>query len=173
MKTSIQSGGEETAPLYSNLPISSQAVGQDGFILSQYTCSGANISPPLDIAGIPKAAKSLAIIVDDPDAPHANWVHWVAWNIPVVRHIREARQMEEQGVNDFRQSRYDGPCPPEIPPKRTWRRRCKDTSWVLGNWSPCIKNENWGRVEVRRSCGPTLNSKWKRLRNLVAIRLDM
>ena len=59
---------KEAMVTYGKLKISSQAVGEDGFILSQYTCSGANISPPLDIAGIPKATKSVAIIVDDPDA---------------------------------------------------------------------------------------------------------
>ncbi|MDO6430352.1 YbhB/YbcL family Raf kinase inhibitor-like protein [Flavitalea sp. BT771] len=102
----------QTEVSYYTMKISSEAVDEKGFILPQYTCSGANISPPLDIAGIPEGTRSLAIIVDDPDAPGGDWVHWVAWNIPVTRHIKEARQMEEQGVNDFRQNRYDGPCPP-------------------------------------------------------------
>jgi len=91
--------------------IGSRALGEGGFLFPQYTCSGANISPPLDIKGIPDHTKSLAILVDDPDAPTHEWVHWIAWNIPVMEHIKEAREMEEEGVNDFRQQRYDGPCP--------------------------------------------------------------
>ncbi len=106
-------GKKETASDASyRIIVGSQGVRRDGFLLSQYTCTGANISPPLDIAGIPKASKSLAIIADDPDAPKGDWVHWVAWNIPVIPHIKEAREMEIQGINDFRNNRYDGPCPP-------------------------------------------------------------
>lgn len=102
------------APIaYSRLKISSEGVDGNGFILSQYTCTGANINPPLDIEGVPDGTKSLAIIVDDPDAANGDWVHWVAWNIPVLRHIKEARAMEAQGLNDLRQNRYDGPCPPQ------------------------------------------------------------
>src|SRR5579872_1110516 len=112
MKQTIQAEAGTTASSCSTLNIGSEAVGKDGFILSQYTCVGANITPPLDIGGIPKDAKSLAIIMDDPDAFSGNWVHWIAWNIPVLSHLKEARQMEEQGMNDLHQKRYDGPCPP-------------------------------------------------------------
>lgn len=94
------------------LHISSPDFDANGFIPSRFTCDGANINPPLDIADVPSNAKSLALIVDDPDAPIRAWVHWLAWNIPVVQHIQEDTLLREQGVNDFRQNRYGGPCPP-------------------------------------------------------------
>ncbi|HVU97092.1 MAG TPA: YbhB/YbcL family Raf kinase inhibitor-like protein [Puia sp.] len=112
MKAVVPTNGEKKGAPYNPLNISSEGVGEDGFILSTYTCSGANISPPLDIGGIPEATKSLAIIVDDPDAPGGTWVHWVAWNIAPLSHIKEARQMEKEGINDLHKRRYDGPCPP-------------------------------------------------------------
>lgn len=50
--------------------------------------------------------------MDDPDAPIRPWVHWLAWNMPVMHHIKEDTPFKEQGINDFRENRYGGPCPP-------------------------------------------------------------
>lgn len=94
------------------LHISSPAFREMGSIPQKYTCKGANVNPPLDIAHIPDAAKTLAIIVEDPDACVQNRVHWLAWNIPVVRHIIEERTMEYEGMNDFGLQRYTGPYSP-------------------------------------------------------------
>jgi len=77
----------------------------------QYTCGGANINPALDIEAVPPGTKSLAIIMEDLDATGDVFVHWVAWNIPVVKHLCEARKMEAPGFNDFHVSIYKGPCP--------------------------------------------------------------
>jgi len=97
---------------YKTLAVSSPAFSANGLIPSKYSCDSVNCNPPLDILHIPKEAKSLAIIVDDPDAPRGTWVHWVVWNIPVTTTIEENIVPGEQGTNDFHQSRYDGPCPP-------------------------------------------------------------
>jgi Raf kinase inhibitor-like YbhB/YbcL family protein len=94
------------------LHISSPEFDAHSFIPSRYTCDGANVNPPLDITDIPSGTKSLALIVDDPDAPIRPWVHWLAWNIPVAKHIKEDTLLKEQGVNDFRENKYGGPCPP-------------------------------------------------------------
>jgi hypothetical protein len=94
------------------MKISSPAFKQDEMIPAKYTCDGTNINPPLDIEGIPKEAKCLALIVEDPDAPHGTWVHWVVWNIPVTHHLKEDSVHGIQGVNDFRKHTYGGPCPP-------------------------------------------------------------
>ncbi|THU36079.1 YbhB/YbcL family Raf kinase inhibitor-like protein [Niastella caeni] len=94
------------------LHITSPEFEGNGFIPSRFTCDGANVSPPLDVHDIPNTAKSLALIVDDPDAPIRAWVHWLAWNIPVAQHIKEDTEFKDQGVNDFRQNKYGGPCPP-------------------------------------------------------------
>ncbi len=97
---------------YSQLKISSTAFQHEDMIPVQYTCDGKNINPPLDIEHIPEAAKCLALIVDDPDAPAGDWVHWVVWNIPVTHHIRENEVHGIEGINDFDQQHYGGPCPP-------------------------------------------------------------
>ncbi len=94
------------------LSITSPAFREMGSIPPRYTCKGANINPPLDINRIPDEAKTLAVIVEDPDALVQGRVHWIAWNIPVVRHIIEERTMEYEGTNDFGLQRYTGPYSP-------------------------------------------------------------
>lgn len=94
------------------LLISSPAFSHLGSIPPKYGCDGENISPPLTIQNIPEGCRSLAIIVEDPDAPAHTWVHWLAWNIPPLKQIEAGRQMEEEGLNDFGSKGYGGPCPP-------------------------------------------------------------
>ena len=83
----------------------------NGIIPDKYTCNGSNINPPLAISNIPSETKTLALIVDDPDAPMKTFVHWVMWNIPVAN-IEENSAPGEQGKNDFNKNKYSGPCPP-------------------------------------------------------------
>nr|WP_237710108.1 YbhB/YbcL family Raf kinase inhibitor-like protein [Pyrococcus sp. ST04] len=94
---------------------------ENGIIPKKYTCEGADINPPLRIENIPENAKTLAIIVEDPDAPGGTFIHWVAWNIPVTTEIPEGIPKEAvvekpihmiQGINDFGRVGYNGPCPP-------------------------------------------------------------
>jgi Raf kinase inhibitor-like YbhB/YbcL family protein len=97
------------------LQIVSPAFRLNELIPKKYTCDGKDVNPPLLIESIPSGAKSLALIVDDPDAPVGTWVHWVVWNIsPGTREIKEdsVPKGAEQGVNDFRKNDYGGPCPP-------------------------------------------------------------
>jgi hypothetical protein len=97
---------------FKTITISSPAFKQNEMIPSKYTCDGVNINPPLDLQNIPPQAKSLTVIVDDPDAPAGTWVHWTIWNIPVTHHISEGYDHGVQGVNDFKKNNYGGPCPP-------------------------------------------------------------
>ncbi|MDP4283689.1 MAG: YbhB/YbcL family Raf kinase inhibitor-like protein [Bacteroidota bacterium] len=97
---------------YKELYISSIAFQNNGMIPLKYTCDGSNINPPLNIENIPEEAKSLTLIVDDPDAPIGTWVHWVVWNIPVTHQIKENEIHGTEGLNDFQQHHYAGPCPP-------------------------------------------------------------
>lgn len=97
---------------YKTLKVSSNAFGDNAMIPAKYTCDGINISPPLDIENIPEEAKSLVLIVDDPDAPSKTWVHWIVWNIPVTHHIKENEVHGVEGINDFNKHNYGGPCPP-------------------------------------------------------------
>ncbi len=83
----------------------------NGLIPKNYTCDGQNIVPPLKISDIPDNALSLAIIVEDPDAPSGTFVHWVAYNIPPdTQEI--SGEIGSQGKNDFGNKGYNGPCPP-------------------------------------------------------------
>ena len=102
------------------MEIKSPAFRDGGSIPPMYTCDGADLSPPLTFNAPPKGTRSLALIVDDPDAPAGIWVHWVAWNIPPgARSLEEGVQKSatlpdgtHQGVNDFGRVGYGGPCPP-------------------------------------------------------------
>lgn len=97
---------------YKLLKVSSSTFKDKESIPVKYTCDGVNVSPPLDVDNIPAEAKSLCIIVDDPDAPGKTWVHWIIWNIPVTHHLGENEAHGVQGMNDFNKKIYGGPCPP-------------------------------------------------------------
>jgi Raf kinase inhibitor-like YbhB/YbcL family protein len=106
------------------LNIVSPSFSQDGTIPSHHTCDGANLSPALEWTGVPEGTKSLALIVDDPDAPDPaapkmTWVHWVLYNIPPgAKGLKEGIVAAElpagalQGYNDWKRAGYGGPCPP-------------------------------------------------------------
>ena len=98
------------------MQISSPDFKDNGMIPKRFTCDGQDVNPTLLIDNIPKNAKSLALIMDDPDAPMGTWVHWVVYNLPVINKIKEntsARLLSaNQGMNDFRNTNYGGPCPP-------------------------------------------------------------
>jgi Raf kinase inhibitor-like YbhB/YbcL family protein len=96
------------------MKIISSAFQEGGNIPSKFTCDGSDSSPPLRIAEIPSGAKSLALVVDDPDAPSGLFTHWIVWNIsPQTNAIAEGSTPQGvQGTNDFGKSGYGGPCPP-------------------------------------------------------------
>ena len=106
------------------LTISSPAFAANGSIPAAYTCEGKDISPALAWSGVPANAKSLALIVDDPDAPDPKapkmtWVHWVLYNIPpTATGLAEAIVPKDlppgtlEGTNDWERTGYGGPCPP-------------------------------------------------------------
>jgi Raf kinase inhibitor-like YbhB/YbcL family protein len=105
--------GPEKAITYKRIDVSSAAFNENDFIPPRYTCDGKDVNPALNFDHIPKEAQSLAIIVDDPDAPGGTWVHWVIWNIPVTHHLKEGHSAGTQGINDFNKQIYRGPCPPK------------------------------------------------------------
>jgi Raf kinase inhibitor-like YbhB/YbcL family protein len=106
------------------LVLSSPAFADHGEIPSLYTCEGRDVSPELRWSGVPPEAKSLVLIVDDPDAPDPNapkmtWVHWVLYNLPAsVEGLPEAVAAAQlppgtlEGCNDWKRTGYGGPCPP-------------------------------------------------------------
>jgi Raf kinase inhibitor-like YbhB/YbcL family protein len=104
------------------LKLTSSAFASGGEIPSKYTCEGEDLSPPLAWSDVPANAKSLALIVDDPDAPDPaapkmTWVHWMLYNIPVsaaglAEGARALPAGTLQGLNDWKRTGYGGPCPP-------------------------------------------------------------
>jgi hypothetical protein len=106
------------------LKLTSSAFGHEGDIPRLHTCQGKDVSPPLAWSGVPENAKSLVLIVDDPDAPDPaaptmTWVHWVLYNIPhSATGLPQGVSPNElpdgtlEGVSDFQSTGYGGPCPP-------------------------------------------------------------
>jgi hypothetical protein len=102
------------------MKLTSPAFEDGKSIPSQYTCDGRNINPALEITGVPKEAKSLVLIMDDPDVPEfvrkdRMYVHWVVFNMPpTLRSIPENSQPQgKRGSNTEGRKDYQGPCPPD------------------------------------------------------------
>jgi len=118
--------GIQAANKTQTMKLTSSAFNEGQPIPAKYTCDGTNVSPPLKWSGAPPAAKSLALICDDPDAPVGTWVHWVLYDLqPAISELGEGvpplnplPNGAHQGVNDFRKIGYGGPCPPPGKPHR-------------------------------------------------------
>lgn len=97
------------------MKIISKAFEHNGKIPPKYTCNGENINPPLEFIDVPENAKSLVLIVEDPDAPMGTWVHWVVFNIsPDIFEIKE-NSVPAGGIEantTYGKPGYGGPCPP-------------------------------------------------------------
>ncbi len=94
------------------LKVYSTAFSHNGHIPAEYTCDGKDINPPLEVKDIPDGTKSLAIIMEDPDAPRGVFDHWLVWNISPNEAIHEKANPGVSGTNDFGKINYGGPCPP-------------------------------------------------------------
>jgi Raf kinase inhibitor-like YbhB/YbcL family protein len=82
-------------------------------IPSRHSCDGEDVSPPLRWSNVPEGTRSLALIVDDPDAPGGVFTHWLAWGLdPIAEGLGEGESAPRAGRNDFGTNGYRGPCPP-------------------------------------------------------------
>lgn len=116
------------------LQLTSPAFPHDGMIPPEHTCDGADGNPPLAIRNVPEKTRSLALIVDDPDAPRGTWVHWVVWNIaPDTTEILadSVPAGALQGTNDFGKPGYGGPCPPSGTHRYFFKLYALDSSLAL------------------------------------------
>lgn len=105
-----------------SMQLSSSAFTHNGNMPSQYTCDESDISPPLNWSEVPPQAKSLVLIVDDPDAPDPaapkrTWVHWLLYNLPthttgLIEGVQDLPDHTREGMNDWQRTGYGGPCPP-------------------------------------------------------------
>jgi len=109
---------------HTTMELTSSAFAPNTDIPTLYTCEGSDLSPPLAWTGVPPGTRSLALIVDDPDAPDPaapkmTWVHWVLYNLPPDTPGLTADMVTErlpagtrEGLNDWQRTGYGGPCPP-------------------------------------------------------------
>lgn len=97
------------------MQITSSAFAAGAMIPVKYSCKGESVNPPLTISNVPTGATSLALVVDDPDAPSGTWTHWTVWNIaPTTATVVENSIPQDavQGTNSAKNNFYQGPCPP-------------------------------------------------------------
>ena len=120
------------------MKLTSTAFEHQGKIPSKYTCDGANISPPLSISDVPSQAKSLVLIMDDPDVPKhlrkdGMWDHWVVFNIPAsLTEIKEGEEPEgTHGIGTSNNLDYNGPCPPDREHRYFFKLYALDTELKL------------------------------------------
>lgn len=111
------------------LHLSSKVFRANSFLDHRYTCHGADVNPPLTIHHIPFNTETLALIFVDLDAPKGEFTHWLVWNIQPNQVLREDHIPGVEGVNDFRQHHYRGPCPPSGTHKYVFRVFALDT-WL-------------------------------------------
>jgi Raf kinase inhibitor-like YbhB/YbcL family protein len=117
-----------------SLEVTSSAFRDEGKIPAKYTCDNSNVNPPLHIENVPNTAKSLVLLVDDPDAPGRVWIHWLAWNIdPKTKEIPEGTLPINAvaGTNDFGNVGYGGPCPPSGSHRYYFKVYALDTTLIL------------------------------------------
>ena len=136
------------------LIISSPSFTNNGEIPKRHTCDGGDISPALVWSGVPAKAKSLVLILDDPDAPNPaaprmTWVHWVLYNLPPsttglaegeATHTLPPGTLE--GLNDWKRLGYGGPCPP------VGRHRYFHKIYALDTVLPDLKSPTKGKIEA-------------------------
>jgi Raf kinase inhibitor-like YbhB/YbcL family protein len=112
---SSQINSPNSVMLKSSMELTSNSFENNSTIPKDFTCDGQNINPDLQITQIPENTKSLALIMDDPDAPAGNWTHWLLANIePNTTHIEKNQTPKNVvvGKNSFGDTKYGGPCPP-------------------------------------------------------------
>lgn len=122
------------AKAQSEMSVSSSAFQNGEEIGTKFTCNGKNVSPELRISGAPATAKSLALVVDDPDAPGGLFTHWLVWNVDArTRQLGEnsAPAGSVAGTNDFGKHGYGGPCPPSGTHRYFFRIFALDTKLEL------------------------------------------
>ena len=101
-----------------NVPVAEFSLRSEAFedgepIPRRYTCEGEDVSPALEWSGVPPETRSLALVVDDPDAPRGTFTHWLAWGLdPAAGRLEESESAPVEGRNDMREVGWSGPCPP-------------------------------------------------------------
>jgi Raf kinase inhibitor-like YbhB/YbcL family protein len=121
-RAGVKTEGAQKGGVMSKMQVRSSAFENMKEIPTKYTCKGQDISPPLSFLHVPKEAKSLVLIADDPDAPDPKapkmtWVHWVLYNIPpdtdgLKEAVKKLPAGTKEGLSDWKRTGWGGPCPP-------------------------------------------------------------
>ena len=123
----------------------SEAFAPGAEIPRLYTCDGSDTAPPLAWSAIPAGTKSLALVVDDPDAPGGTWVHWIVYNLPPSAASLSAGEAlpkgARQGLNGWKKAAYGGPCPP------SGRHRYSHRLYALDTVLPDVPGMNKATLE--------------------------
>lgn len=126
------------------MKITSPAFSANQEIPEKYSCKGKGVNPGLKVEGIPSGTRSLALIVDDPDAPRGTFVHWVVYNIPPsTADIRENSVPGIEGKNSAQETGYTGPCPPSGTHRYFFKVYALDTTLSL--------SQDSGKKEVEQA----------------------
>jgi len=146
--------------------LTSSAFQEGGSIPQKFTCDGSDTSPPLSISGVPEEAKSLVLIMDDPDAmkPAGKvWDHWIVWNIPVgTMEIEEGKEPEGvHGKGTSGNLKHHGPCPPDAEHTYVFKLYALDAKLDLkeGATKPEVERAMEGHVLTKTE----LRARYKRL----------
>ena len=150
------------------IKITSSVFEDGGLIPAEYTCDGADMSPPLQWGVVPEGTKSIALICDDPDAPMGTFVHWVIFGLPAeTRELAENIPSDEtlpngakQGKSDFGRIGYGGPCPPSGTHRYFFKIYALDTEVALA--AGASKRELLGAMEGHILGQGQLIGKYKR-----------
>ena len=117
-----------------SISITSSAFARQGNIPEKYTCKGDNVNPPIHVENIPINAKSVVLIMDDPDAPGETWDHWIMWDIPATTKDIQENSVPRgaiQGTNSWGNTKYQGPCPPSGTHRYVFKVYALDTTVEL------------------------------------------
>ena len=146
------------------LKLTSPAFQSNSPMPAKYTCDGENINPPLLISGVPNSAKSLALIMDDPDAPGKTWDHWVTFNLSsTTGNIKEREEPAGvKGLNSWGKTGYGGPCPPSGTHRYIFRLYALDS--VLSTKEGATKTEVFKAMEGHVIVAVDLIGLYKRSR---------
>ncbi len=148
------------------MKVESQAFENGGEVPSKYTCDGENIIPPLVFSEVPEKARSLVLIVDDPDSPTGVWNHWTVWNInPKVIGVPEGMVPEGamEGKTTFGSIGYGGPCPGKGRHRYFFKLYALDTDLKIPPGSPkeILLEAIAGRVIAQAEISGTYESRTK------------
>src|SRR5512143_4217682 len=148
----LTGGIAQAAERNTTMELTSSAFAPNADIPSLYTCEGRDQSPPLAWSGVPAGTKSLALIVDDPDAPDPaapkmTWVHWVLYNLPptsdgLPESVKTLPAGTKEGLNDWQRTGYGGPCPP------IGRHRYFHKLYALDTMLPDLKQPTKAKLEA-------------------------